>query len=186
MLQIRNMESECCIALVKNELHKLGLQCKIKDLGKVELNGDVSREKLQLFNDALRNAGLELIGDKNSVVVEKIKTAVYQWIYLTDSFEKPNFSEYLSKNINRDYTYLSNLFSRDQGITIEKYIIAQKIDRVKELIMYTELSLVDIAYKLQYSSVAHLSNQFKKVTGLTPSSFRQVRNTNRFKSKSAF
>jgi AraC-like DNA-binding protein len=103
-------------------------------------------------------------------------------IYLSDNLPKPNYSDYISKKVNHDYNYLSNLFSRLQGITIEKYIIAQKIERVKELLVYDELSLSDIAYKLQYSSVAHLSNQFKKVTGLTLSFFRQLRNTSRRKS----
>ena len=179
--QIRNMESECCIAFVKNELHKLGIPYEIVELGKVEFRDNITREELQLIDNALRNTGLELMEDKKSLLYEKIKTAIYQWIYLSDDFNKPNFSEYISKFINRDYVFISNLFSGVQGITIEKYIIAQKIDRVKELLAYTDLSLSDIAFKLQYSSVAHLSNQFKKITGLTPSVFKQLGSTSRRK-----
>jgi AraC-like DNA-binding protein len=179
MLQIRNMESDRCIAMVKNELNKLGLHSKTVELGEVELKENISWEKLQLIDIALRNAGLELMGDKESRLIEKIKAAIYQWINLSDDLPKPNFSDYISKKVNRDYNYLSNLFSGVQGITIEKYIIVQKIERVKELLVYDGLSLSDIVYKLQYSSVAHLSNQFKKVTGLTPSYFRQLGNTRR-------
>lgn len=183
MLQIRNMESDCCIAMVKSELYKLGLHYKTVELGKVELNENVSLEKLQLIDSALRSSGLELMGDKKNFLIDKVKTVIHQLIYLSDDLPKPNFSDYISKKVNRDYTYLSNLFSSGQGITIEKYIITQKIERVKELLVYNEFSLSEIAYKLQYSSVAHLSNQFKKVTGLTPSFFRQLRNTSRNQSK---
>ena len=182
MLHIRNMESSRCKAMVVNELNKLGLHYKTVELGEVELKENLSREKLLLIDIALKSAGLELINDKKSLLVEKIKAAIYQLIYLSDNLPKPNYSDYISKKVNHDYNYLSNLFSRLQGITIEKYIIAQKIERVKELLVYDELSLSDIAYKLQYSSVAHLSNQFKKVTGLTLSFFRQLRNTSRRKS----
>ncbi len=182
MLHIRNMESGRCKAMVKNELNKLGLHYKTVELGEVELKENISREKLQLIDIALRDAGLELMNDKKSHLIEKIKTAIYQLIYLSDDLPKPNFSDYISKKVNHDYNYVSNLFSGAQGITIEKYIIAQKIERVKELLVYCELSLSDIAYKLQYSSVAHLSNQFKKVTGLTPTFFRQLRNSSRHKS----
>jgi AraC-like DNA-binding protein len=176
------MESSRCKAMVVNELNKLGLHYKTVELGEVELKENLSREKLLLIDIALKSAGLELINDKKSLLVEKIKAAIYQLIYLSDNLPKPNYSDYISKKVNHDYNYLSNLFSRLQGITIEKYIIAQKIERVKELLVYDELSLSDIAYKLQYSSVAHLSNQFKKVTGLTLSFFRQLRNTSRRKS----
>jgi len=181
MLRIRNMESDRCIAMVKDELCKHGLQYKNVELGKVELKGNISDEKLRLVDMGLRNAGLELMEDKKSHLIEMIKAAVYQLIYLSDDFPKPNFSDYISKKVNRDYTYLSNLFSGVQGVTIEKYFIAQKIVRVKELLVYCKLSLSDIAFKLHYSSVAHLSNQFKKVTGLTPTFFKQLRITRRHK-----
>jgi hypothetical protein len=168
--------------MVKSELDKFGLHYKTVNLGEVELKENISREKLQLIDIALKNAGLEILDDKKILLIEKIKAAIYQLIYLSDDLPKPNFSDYISKKVNHDYNYLSNFFSGMQGITIEKYIITQKIKRVKELLVYDKLSLSDIAYKLQYSSVAHLSNQFKKVTGLTPSFFRQHRNTSHHKS----
>ena len=183
MLQIRNMESDRCITLVKNELNKLGLNYKTVELGEVELKENLSAEKLRLIDIALRNAGLELMADKKNLIIDKIKVAIHQLIFFSDNITRPNFSEYISKKVNRDYTYISNLFSSVQGVTIEKFIIAQKIERVKELLVYEELSLSDIAFKLQYSSVGHLSNQFKKVTGLTPSFFRQFNHLNRKKSK---
>jgi YesN/AraC family two-component response regulator len=170
------MESSRCKAMVKHELDKLGLDYKTVELGEVELKDNISTVKWHLINIALKNAGLEIMEDKNNRLIEKIKAAIYQLIYFSDELTKLNFSDYISKKVNRDYTSLSNLFSGLQGVTIEKYFIAQKIERVKELLVYDKLSLSDIAYKLQYSSVAHLSNQFKKVTGLTPSYFRQHRN----------
>jgi AraC-like DNA-binding protein len=182
LLQIRNMESDRCIAVVKNELNKLGLHYKKVELGRVELKENISTEKMQMIDTELRKVGLELMDDIKARLVKKINAAIYQMIYLSDDFPKPNISHYISKKVNYDYTYLSNIFSRIQGVTIEKHIIAQKIQRVKELLLYGELSLSDIAFKLQYSSVAHLSNQFKKVTGLTPSFFRQLRFTTAHKS----
>jgi hypothetical protein len=177
MLHIRNMESRRCKVMVKDELNKLGLRYKTVELGEVELIDNISTEKLHLVDLALRNAGLELMDDKKRVLVEKIKAAVYQYIYLSDDQPKPNFSNYISKLVDRDYTSLSNLFSDMEGITIEKYIIKLKTERVKELLVHGELKLSEIAFKLQYSSVAHLSNQFKKVTGLTPSLFRRHRSS---------
>jgi len=146
-------------------------------LGEVELKENISSEKLQLIDAALREVGLELINNNKNRLIEKIKATIYQLVYLSDDLPKPNFSVFISQRVNHDYPYLSNLFSGMQGMTIEKYIIAQKIERVKELLVYDKLSLSNIAYKLQYSSVAHLSNQFKKVTGLTPTFFMQLRNT---------
>jgi AraC-like DNA-binding protein len=174
MLHIRNMESDRCKTVVRNELTKLGLHYKKVELGEVELRENLSGEKLQIIDSALRDAGLELMYDKNNRIVEKIKTAVHQLIYLSDEMPKQNFSEYISSKVNRDYTYLSNLFSGIQGTTIEKYIISQKIERIKELLRFEKLSLSNIAFRLKYSSVAHLSNQFKKITGFTPSFFRQM------------
>jgi len=175
VLYIRNMESARCKMAVKTELNKLGIRYKSIELGEIELNETISGHLLKQIDTALRNSGLELIDDKKSRLIEKIKEAIYQLIYLSDDLVKPNISEYLSQKVKYDYTSLSNLFSKAQGITIEKYIIAQKIERVKELLVYENISLSDIAFKLQYSSVAHLSNQFKKVTGLTPSFYRQLR-----------
>lgn len=173
MLHIKNMESNRCIALVKNQLNNLGFSYKTVKLGEVELKEILSREKIQLIDIALRNAGLELISDRKSNLIEKVKDAIYQLVYLSDEIAKPNISEYICSKVNRDYSSISCLFSSEQGITIEKYIITQKIERIKELLVYSNLTLNDIAYKLHYSSVAHLSNQFKKVTGLTPSFFKQ-------------
>ena len=183
MLHIKNMESERCKAVVMDELNKLGLHYKKVELGEVELIRKISTEKLRLIDIALKNAGLELMMDNKRRIVEKIKVSINQVIFLSEDIPKQTFSEYISKIVNYDYTYLSNLFSGVQGITIEKYIITQKIKRVKELLVFGNLSLSDIAFKLQYSSVAHLSNQFKKVTGLTPSFFRNLRKIRRNKSK---
>lgn len=175
MLHIRNMESSRCKTVVKTELHKLGLHYKTVDFGQFELKENISLEKWQSIDAALRNAGLQLMNDKKSLLIEKIKAAIYQLIYLADDIPKVKISQYISKKVNHDYSSLSNLFSGMQGITIEKYLIEQKIERVKELMVYGKMSLTDIAFKMQYSSVAHLSNQFRKVTGLTPSIFRQLR-----------
>ena len=175
LLHIRNMESDRCKTVVKNELMRLGFQVKSVELGEVVLKENISKEKFQLIDLNLRKAGFELIEDKNIRFVESIKEAIHQLVYLSDDYPKPNYSEFISSKVNRDYTFLSNLFSGMKGITIEKYIIEQKIERVKELLVYENLSLGDIAFKLQYSSVAHLSNQFKKVTGLTLSFYRQIR-----------
>jgi AraC-like DNA-binding protein len=168
------MESSRCISVVKNELNKLGLHYKTVKLGEVELKTDAPAAKLQMLDNALRSVGLELMDDTKNRLVKKINAAIYQLIYLSDESPKPNVSKYISKKVNYDYTYLSSLFSQVQGITIAKQIITQKIERVKDLLLNGELNLGDIAFKLQYSSVAHLSNQFKKVTGLTPSVFRQI------------
>ena len=179
LLQIRNMESSRCKTMVMNELNKLGVHYKKVELGQVEILENISGVKLQLIDSALRNSGLELIADKKIGIIEKIKDAIYQLIYLSDDLPKPIFSDYISKKVNRDYASLSNIFSGTLGITIEKYIIEQKIERVKELLVYDKRSLNDIAFMLQYSSVAHLSGQFKKVTGLTPSFFRRLLNAKR-------
>jgi AraC-like DNA-binding protein len=176
MLNIRNMESDRCKMFVKNELNKLGISYKTVELGEVKLKENISKEKLQLMDIALRNAGLELMGDKRGQLVEKIKTAIYQLIYFSDELQKPNISSFISQKLNYDYSYLSKLFTGAQGITIEKYIIVKRIDRVKKLLVNTKLNLVDIAFTLQYSSVAHLSAQFKKITGLTPSGFKELLN----------
>jgi YesN/AraC family two-component response regulator len=178
MLFIRNMESERCKTTVMNELNKLGLSCKKVELGAVELKENLSEDILQLIDNTLKNAGLELMFDKKTLLIEKIKTAIHQWIHLSDDLPKKKLPDYLRNIIKHDYNYLSNLFSGVNGFTIEKYVISQKIEYVKELLVYDKLSLTDIAFKLQYSSVAHLSNQFKKVTGLTPTFFKQHRNAN--------
>ena len=177
MLHIRNMESNCCIRIVEDELSKLGLNYDTVELGRVEINGTVSEENMHLFNVALKDAGLEIMFDNKTVLIAKIKKAIHQLIYLSDDQPKMNFSEYISKEVNHDYSYLSFLFSSMVGINIEKYIIGQKVERIKELLVYNQLGLNEIAFKLNYSSVAHLSNQFKKVTGMTPTFYRQLGNS---------
>lgn len=159
--------------MVKHEMNKLGLQDITVELGEVEFEGDISDEKLHLFDAALKNLGLEILVDKRSRLVAKIKDAVYQLVYLTDNLPKPNYSDYISEKVNLRYSSLSNIFSIKENNTIEKYIIIQRIERVKELLIYSDLGLSDITFKMHFSSVAHLSNQFKKITGLTPSFYRR-------------
>jgi AraC-like DNA-binding protein len=175
MLYIRNMQSSRCETIVRNELHKLGLQHKRIELGKVVFKDNISDEYLKMLDVALKNSGLEIMYNRENILIEKIKDAISQLINLPDDITKPNLSDFICKKVNYDYNYLSRLFSGTQGITIEKYVIEQKIERVKELLVYGELSLSDIAFKLHYSGVAHLSNQFKKVTGLKPSHYMQLR-----------
>lgn len=183
MLYIRNMQSSRCETIVKNELIKLGLSYNIIELGKVDVKGNISGEYLKMLDIALKNSGLEIIHNKENLLIGKLKEAVEKLIHLPDDQQKPNSSEFISNYVKHDYIYLSNLFSGIQGITIEKFIISRKIERVKELLVYDELTLNEIAFRLRYSSVAHLSNQFKKVTGLTPSFFKQLRKTRRHKSE---
>jgi len=173
------MKSERCKAAVMSELNKLGLQFNKVKLGEIELKESISDNALKLIDIALRNAGLELMVDKKNILIERIICAIHQMIYFSDDMPKMNLHDYLSKSVNHDYNLISSIFSEAKGVTIEKYVISQKIERVKELLVYEKLSLTDIAFKLQYSSVAHLSNQFKKITGLTPTFFRQLRIVNR-------
>ena len=141
------MESRRCKTLVKHEMENLGFQNITVELGEVEFNGDISNEKLKLFDSALKNLGLEILVDKRSRLVAKIKDAVYQLVYLTDHLPKPNYSDYISEKVNVSYSSLSNTFSVKENITIEKYIIVQRIERVKELLIYSDLGLSDIAFK---------------------------------------
>ena len=174
LVKVRNMESDRCITMVKKELDRLGLNYKNVELGIVELNEKLPDEQFLQFDAAIRNIGFELLENKSKCLVEKIKVVVCQYINYPEEFQKQNFSDYVRGKIDYDYTCLSNLFSSIEGITIEKYIIAQKIERVKEMLADIDLTISDISFKLQYSSLAHLSNQFKKVTGFTPSDFRQL------------
>jgi len=161
--------------IVKSELQKLGLHFATVALGEAEILEQISPHQRDQLKIALKKSGLELMDDKKSILIEKIKNIIVELIHYTEDQLKINFSEYLSQKLNYDYTYLSNLFTEVQGTTIEKFIIFHKIERVKELIVYDELNLSEIAFKLHYSSVAHLSNQFKKITGLTPSHFKQLK-----------
>ena len=164
-----------CKMVVKEELKKLGLHFIVVDLGEVEIMEDISSEQREQVKTALLNSGFELMDDKRAVLIEKIKNVIIEMIHYSDEILKINFSDFLSEKLNHDYTYLANLFSEVQGTTIEQFIISHKIERIKELIIYDELNITEIAWKLNYSSVAHLSNQFKKVTGLSPSHFKQLK-----------
>jgi AraC-like DNA-binding protein len=168
-----------CQMVVKSELEKLGVRYVDVKIGEVNTIEDISGDKLDQLDMALRKSGLRLMDDKKSILVEKIKGAVIELVHYTEEQIKTNLSDYLSEKLNYDYTYLANLFSEVKGITIEKFYLTHKIEKVKELIVYDELNLPEIAYKLHYSSVSHLSNQFKKITGLTPSHFKKLKNKRR-------
>ncbi len=173
------MVSARCKMAVKEELKKLGLHFIVVDLGEVEIMEDITAEQREQLSAALLTSGLELMDDKKGILVEKIKNVIIEMIHHTDETIKTNVSDFLSKKLNHDYTYLSNLFSEVQGTTIEQFIISHKVERIKELIIYDELNITEIAWKMNYSSVAHLSNQFKKVTGLSPSHFKQLKDKRR-------
>ena len=160
---------------VKEELKKLGLHFIVVELGEVEVMENLSLDQREALKAGLLDAGLELMDDKRAVLIEKIKTIIVEMVHYSDEPIKVNFSDYLSDKLKHDYTYLANLFSEVQGSTIEHFIIDHKIERIKELIIYGELNITEIAWKMNYSSVAHLSNQFKKVTGLSPSHFKQLK-----------
>lgn len=174
-LYIKYMVSLRCKLLVKSELAKLGLHNVIVDLGMVEILEDITEAQRELLRANLFMSGLELLDDKKSILIEKIKGVIVEMIHYSDELPKINYSEHISKALNYDYTYLSNVFSEVRGITIQQFIIAHKIEKVKELLLYGELTLTEISYLLHYSSVAHLSNQFKKITGLSPSYYRQLK-----------
>jgi len=174
-IYIKYMVSIRCKMIVKSELQKLGLHFASVELGIVEILEQITPHQRDQLKICLKKSGLELMDDKKSILIEKIKNTIVELIHYSDEPLKINFSEYLSTKLNYDYTYLSNLFTEVQGTTIEKFIIFHKIERVKELIVYDELNLSEIAFKLHYSSVAHLSNQFKKITGLTPSHFKKLK-----------
>jgi len=176
---IKNMVCIRCKMVVKDELTKLGLHYTSVELGEADIVETLSSEQQDQFKDALVRSGLELMDDKKSVLIQKIKNVIVELIHYTDEPLAVNFSVFLSKKLDYDYTYLANLFSEVQGITIEKFIITHKIERVKELLVYNELNLTEIAFLMHYSSVAHLSAQFKKITGLTPSHFKQLKEKRR-------
>jgi AraC-like DNA-binding protein len=174
-LYIKNMVCNRCILVVKNELEQLGHPPLHAVLGEVELNKTLSETEKQLLNKKLIALGFEIIDDKKSQLIAQIKTLIIDLVHNQNNALKINLSDYLINQLHQDYSHLSNLFSEVEGTTIEKYFIAQKIEKVKELLVYDERSLSEIAFKLNYSSVAHLSNQFKKVTGLTPSYFKNIK-----------
>jgi AraC-like DNA-binding protein len=160
--------------LVKEELKQLGIHNAIIKLGEVEIDEDFSYEQQQLLKKNIKKSGLELLDDNNSILIERIKIVVIEMIHYADALPKVNYSIYISDKIGYDYTYLSNIFSKTKGITLQNFIIYHRIEKAKELIIYDELNLSEISSRLQYSSVGHLSNQFKKVTGLTPSVFKNL------------
>lgn len=160
---------------VKEELKKMGLHFVFVDMGEVEIMEEISEQQMNELKATLLDLGLELVEDKKGMLIEKIKNAVMETVYYSDERIKVNFSHYLSQKLHFNYTYLANLFSEMQGITIEQFLIQHKIERIKELIIYDELNITQISFKMNYSSVAHLSNQFKKVTGLSPTHFKQLK-----------
>jgi len=169
------MVSLRCKMIVKTELANLNLHFTVVELGEVEILEELSTKQQHELKNALLKSGLELMEDKKSVLIEKIKNIVVEMIHYSEEPPVLNFSAFLSDKLKYDYNYLSNLFSEVKGTTIEHFIIAHKIERAKELLIYNELSLTEIALKLHYSNVAHLSNQFKKVTGLTPTFFKKMK-----------
>ena len=175
LLYIKYMVSLRCKMVVKQELEKLGLNFVNVDLGTIEILEDITEEQKEALRKSLKTFGLELLDDNRKIIIEKIKAVIVEMIHYSDEMPKANYSDYISEKLGYDYTYLANTFSEVKGITIKQYIILNKIERVKELLLYNELSLTEISYQLHYSSVAHLSNQFKKVTGLTPSFYKKMK-----------
>lgn len=173
-LFVKYMVSLRCKLLVKEELKKLGLHYVIVDLGMVEILEDITEEQKRELRQNLKKSGLMILDSKKSILIDKIKNLIIEMVHYSDELPKVNYSDYISEKLGYDYTYLANVFSEVKGITIQHYIIVHKIERVKELLIYDELTLTEIAYKLHYSNVAHLSNQFKKVTGLTPTYYKHM------------
>lgn len=178
-LYIKNMVCIRCKIVVKTELEKLGIDYILIELGQVEIESQLSPEQRLQLDEALRKSGLELMDDKKSVLIEKIKCIIIETVHYSEVKLKTNLSDYIGDKLGYDYTYLANLFSEVTGITIEKFYLNHKIEKVKELLVYNELNLTEIAFDLGYSSVAHLSNQFKKFTGLSPSHFKRLKNERR-------
>jgi YesN/AraC family two-component response regulator len=178
-LFIKNMVCNRCIMVVRSELEKLSFHPVQIQLGEAVIEEELSDDQLEQIGKQLAELGFELIDDQRSRLIEKIKNVVIQMVHYSEETPKINYSDFIADQVNRDYHYLSRLFSEVEGITLEKYIISQKIEKVKELLVYNELSLSEIAFKMGYSSVAHLSGQFKKITGLTPSHFKQVKENKR-------
>lgn len=178
-LYIKNMVCNRCIMVVKSELEKLGIEPLSVELGEVVLSESLNDKKKEQLSKILDTLGFALIDDKRGRLIEQVKNSIIELVHYNDNDLKVNLSDYISDKLHHDYNYISNLFSEIEGTTIEKYFIAQKIEKVKELLVYDELTLNEIAFKLNYSSIAHLSAQFKKVTGLTPSHFRQIKTNKR-------
>ncbi|HYV55415.1 MAG TPA: helix-turn-helix domain-containing protein [Chitinophagaceae bacterium] len=178
-IYIKYMVSNRCKMAVKEELRKLGLHFIVVDLGEVEIMENISAQQREQLKLALLPSGLELMDDKRAILIEKIKNIIIEMVHHTTDAIETNFSVYLSRKLDHDYTYMANLFSEVQGTTIGQFIILHKIERIKELIIYGDLNITEIAWQMNYSSVAHLSNQFKKFTGLSPSHFKKLREKKR-------
>lgn len=174
-LYIKYMVSLRCKMVVKAELGNLRLPYMSVDLGTIELPNEPTTEQREQLRIALLRSGLELLDDPKAILIEKIKSVIVEMIHYDQDLPKVNYSDYISEKLGYDYTYLSNMFSEVKGSTIQQFIIQHKIERVKELLLYDEYNLTQISYMLHYSSVAHLSNQFKKVTGLRPSYFKKLK-----------
>ncbi len=168
------MVSLRCILLVKEELNRFKIPFVDVKLGYIDVNEEPSVEQLAMLDESLRKSGLEVLEDKKMILIERIKNLIVDMVHYSDELPREKYSEYISNKLEYDYTYLSNLFTEVKGITIQQFIIMHKVERIKELLLYDELNITEIAYKLNYSSVAHLSNQFKKFTGLTPSYFKKM------------
>lgn len=179
-LFIGNMVCARCKMVVRNELEKLALKCRTLELGEVDIIGTISDAQRTQLKTRLASYGLELIEDKKSVLIGRIKNVIVELVHHCDERLKTNFSVFLSKKLGYDYTYLANVFSDVEGVTIGRFLMLHRIERAKELIGYNQLNLTEIAFKLHYSSVAHLSNQFKKMTGLTTSNFKKLKGKKRY------
>jgi AraC-like DNA-binding protein len=178
-IYIKNMACQSCKVVVKEALEELGIAAKNINLGEIDTKEDISDDDKRRLNTKIRKAGLELLESRKGVIIEKIRKVMVEYVYHSDEKPDLNFSALLSKKLHLSYGYLANLFSEVESNTIERYVISLKIERIKELIILEELTLTEIAYKLHYSSVAHLSAQFKKETGLTPSHFKKVKEKRR-------
>ena len=174
-IYVKYMVSLRCKMVVNQELQKLGLHYVKVELGTIEILENITDFQREELRKNLQKYGLDLLDNKRKIIIEKIKSLIIELIHYSNELPKVNYSDYISEKLGYDYTYLANIFSEVKGITIQQFIIINKIERVKELLLYDELNLTEIAYKLHYSSVSHLSNQFKKVTGLTPSYFKKLK-----------
>jgi AraC-like DNA-binding protein len=172
---IKNMVCFRCRMVVKSELDKLGIHYTSVKLGEADIVEPITEEQLFSLNIALKKTGLELMDDKKLIQVEKIKTHIIELVNAQNVRSKTKLSDFISSKLNHSYTYLANIFSEWEGTTIEKFYLTYKIEKVKEMLIYDDLSLTEIAYRLRYSSVAHLSNQFKKMTGIAPSRFKELK-----------
>lgn len=178
-LYVKNMACLSCTVVVKEALEEMKIQPIKVELGEIETKEDLTDIEKQKLNDKIKKVGLELLESKQGAIIERIRKVAVEYVYHTEEKLITNFSDYLSQKLNYSYTYLSNLFSEIEVSTIEQYVIAMKIERIKELIMFDDMTLTEISYKLHYSSVAHLSAQFKKGTGLTPTHFKRLKKKRR-------